>query len=648
MTAEPDISTVLAEIWSELLGLDDVPPDASFLNLGGDSVLAVRMSALVRRKLGVALALSDVRVEITLAELGDLVARRGAGASSGRVLPVEVSRRPDPGAPFPLLPLQQGYFVGQQDGWELSYESAHHYVDIGLTDVDPDEAPEALQDALRRLVQHQPTLRARVLPDGQQRILAADDPEAVPTVEVIDLRAASDEEANATVAAIRSQLSTGGPDPAHGPGVAMRLTLLPGDRARLHNAVSLLIIDGWSSNVFYRDLFALVADWNAMLPPLEVDYGDYVTSVSTLPDTDAWEADRDWWWDRLDEFPLPPALPLVADPREVRPELMGTRQTTVDAETWTAFRRQCTQHGVTPSAAMFTAYAIVLARRAGHRRMLLNSLQLNRLPLHPDVHRIVGAFASTMLIPVELTEGASFADLAADSQRRFSESAAHNLISGVEVSRELGRRRGTHRPVAPIVFQSTLGMDAAMGERVPDTAGPLGRIDMADHHQQLRTPQVALEVRMFELRDEMFLVFSLVDELFDAEAVDAMFRELTGIARTLAAPGSWDAPVALPHAADAPEPTDLRIGRYERQDRSGQAGAPRTDLERAIAEVWEEMLGISDVDRAAEFFALGGDSLLAVRILGKLARENGITVAIRDFLETPTIAGLAALAQPAR
>jgi len=29
--------------------------------------------------------------------------------------------------------------------------------------------------------------------------------------------------------------------------------------------------------------------------------------VSTLPDTDAWEADRDWWFDRLDDFP-PPAL----------------------------------------------------------------------------------------------------------------------------------------------------------------------------------------------------------------------------------------------------------------------------------------------------------------------------------------------------
>ncbi|MEU3271214.1 condensation domain-containing protein [Saccharomonospora sp. NPDC006951] len=647
--SEPTIAETLTDIWSGLLGLEpaEVPSDTGFLNLGGDSVLAVRMSALVRRKLGVALALSDVRVETTLRELTELVERRRAGADGDRALPIDVTRRTDPIAPFPLLPLQQGYFVGQQDGWELSYASAHHYVDIGLSDVDPDEAAEALQDALARLVRHQPTLRARILPDGTQRILPADDPGAVPPLEVLDLQDTPPGEAEEVLAGIRARMSTSGPDPAEGPGVAMCLTLLPGERARLHAAVSLLIIDGWSSNVFYRDLFTLVADWNAMLPPLEIDYGDYVSAVSGLPDTEAWESDRDWWFDRIEAFPQPPALPLRADPREVRPSLMGTRQVTIDAGTWAAVRAQCAAHGVTPSAAMFTAYAIVLARKAGHHRMLLNSLQLNRLPLHPDVHRIVGAFASTMLIPVELSEGADFATLAEDCQRSFSDSAAHNLISGVEVARELGRRRGTHRPVAPIVFQSTLGMDAAMGEQVPVTAGPLGRIDMADHEQQLRTPQVALEVRMFELREEMFLVFSLVEELFEPSMVDDMFGELATLARSLADETAWTEPVTVPAE---PEPAfgtgGARIGDYERRDSADEPGPPIGEIERAVAAVWEEALAVSAIDRTADFFALGGDSLLAVRVLGILAKQHGISAGVREFLDAPTVSGLARAATP--
>jgi mycobactin phenyloxazoline synthetase len=56
------------------------------------------------------------------------------------------------------------------------------------------------------------------------------------------------------------------------------------------------------------------------------------------------------------------------------------------------------------------------------------------------------------------------------------------------VSRELGRRRGTLRPVAPVVFQSSLGMDAAVGMAHPESAGPLGELYFDDFYHQLRTP----------------------------------------------------------------------------------------------------------------------------------------------------------------
>jgi mycobactin phenyloxazoline synthetase len=87
-----------------------------------------------------------------------------------------------------------------------------------------------------------------------------------------------------------------------------------------------------------------------------------------------------------------------------------------------ALRDRCAAHDVTPSTAMFTAFTIVLARWAGHRRMLLTSLQLNRLPVHPDVHRVAGAFSSTMLLPAEPAQSATFAELAAQAQNPASAS----------------------------------------------------------------------------------------------------------------------------------------------------------------------------------------------------------------------------------
>ncbi|WP_433323775.1 phosphopantetheine-binding protein [Spirillospora sp. CA-294931] len=635
------VSSDLARIWGELLDLDPgaIDGDASFLRLGGDSVLTVRMSALVRRRLSVELALSDVTVEITLSALADLVERRSGDGGGARALPVDIEHRADPGAPFALMPLQQGYFVGQHDGWELSYDSAHFYADVGLAGMDHDDAEETLTDALERLALHQPTLRARITPEGLQYVLPPDAPGALPRPRVYDLRDADEAERDATLATVREEMSTRGPDPLTGPGLDVRLSLLPGGRGRLHTAMSLIAMDGWSATVLNRELLALSADWNAVPAPLEVDFGDYVTAIGRLRRTGAWAADRDWWWDRLDDAPPPPALPLRADPRDVAPRLMDTRDRRLDGARWAALRARCAEHGVTPSTAMLTAFSVVLARWAGHRRMLLNTLQLNRLPLHPDIHRTIGAFASTMLVPVELGAGLTFAELASGRQRDFTEHSAHNLISGVEVSRELARRRGTTRPVAPVVFQSTLGMDATIGEQTR-SAGPLGDLDFGDFYHQLRTPQVSLEARFWEIEGEMAYAFSLVGELFAPEEVDAAFDALAELIGALADGPAWDRVVELPGAltpGTAAEPVPVAS--------AVEPGPPRDTLEQRVADLWEEILDVPVLDRATSFFDLGGDSLLAVRALARLAKDTGLAVGVRDFLDAPTLAGLAAAAR---
>ncbi|MBB6349956.1 acyl carrier protein [Nonomuraea muscovyensis] len=634
----------LAAIWAELLGLPpgEIPDDVSFLRLGGDSVLAVRMSALVRKRLAVVLALSDVRVETTLGELADLVGRRTSDEPMAKALPITVTRRSDPHAEFPLLPLQQGYFVGQQDGWELSYESAHYYLDYALTGVDGDEAADALTDAVERLAVHQPTLRARVTSDGRQHVLPVGTPGAVPGVRVYDLREESDERITKALEQVRGEMSRNGPDPTRGPGLDIRLTLLPEGEGRLHLGLSLLLFDGWSSSVLSRDLLTFVADWNAVPAPLEVGFGDYVTSLAELPATEAWRADRDWWWSRMDSLPLPPALPLAADPHDVRPVTMANREHRWSAARWAALRQECTRRGVTPSTAMLTAFGVVLARWSGHRRMLLNSLQLNRLPLHPDVQRIVGAFAATMLLPLEFARSVSFAELAVAAQTVSGEHAAHNLVTGVEVGRELARRRGSWRPVGPVVFQSVLGVDAAMGGRPPEDAGPLGKVVAADYFHQLRTPQVAIEVRCFELGDEMVAVFSLVAELFEPDQVEAAFAEFVALVDGLADGPGWDLVPDLPEEADLGEVAALRLGRLPEVAVRHADGPPADELEQTVAEVFEELLEVPVLDRGADFFGLGGDSLLAVRVVVRLGKECDVSLPVRNFLSDATVAGVAA------
>jgi acyl carrier protein len=80
--------------------------------------------------------------------------------------------------------------------------------------------------------------------------------------------------------------------------------------------------------------------------------------------------------------------------------------------------------------------------------------------------------------------------------------------------------------------------------------------------------------------------------------------------------------------------------------------APRTDGERELLEVWSEALERDDVGVEDNFFDLGGDSVHAVFILGRLRARLGLEMTAEQGLqwlfEHPTIAGMAAALAAAR
>jgi amino acid adenylation domain-containing protein len=71
--------------------------------------------------------------------------------------------------------------------------------------------------------------------------------------------------------------------------------------------------------------------------------------------------------------------------------------------------------------------------------------------------------------------------------------------------------------------------------------------------------------------------------------------------------------------------------------------APRTEAERTLAGIWAEVLEIDRIGVHEDFFALGGDSIMAIRIVGR-ARRAGLALEPRQIFQCPTIASLAAAA----
>jgi amino acid adenylation domain-containing protein len=75
--------------------------------------------------------------------------------------------------------------------------------------------------------------------------------------------------------------------------------------------------------------------------------------------------------------------------------------------------------------------------------------------------------------------------------------------------------------------------------------------------------------------------------------------------------------------------------------------APRTPLERTIAEIWCTVLNLKQVGVEDDFFAMGGHSLLATQVVARIRSAVGIELPLRAIFEVPTVTGLAERIAPA-
>ncbi|KAK3605427.1 hypothetical protein CHS0354_007509 [Potamilus streckersoni] len=83
---------------------------------------------------------------------------------------------------------------------------------------------------------------------------------------------------------------------------------------------------------------------------------------------------------------------------------------------------------------------------------------------------------------------------------------------------------------------------------------------------------------------------------------------------------------------------------FERQsgeEEEAMEGKAGTETEKALAQIWREILQIKDIDIMESFFDLGGHSLMATELTNQIRQKFGVNVAVKDLFTYPTISSLA-------
>ncbi len=74
---------------------------------------------------------------------------------------------------------------------------------------------------------------------------------------------------------------------------------------------------------------------------------------------------------------------------------------------------------------------------------------------------------------------------------------------------------------------------------------------------------------------------------------------------------------------------------------SGEQVAPRTATEAAVAAIWSELLGQPAIGVTDDFFELGGDSIVAIRLAARIRDDLKCPISLRDVFESSSVEQLA-------
>lgn len=139
---------------------------------------------------------------------------------------------------------------------------------------------------------------------------------------------------------------------------------------------------------------------------------------------------------------------------------------------------------------------------------------------------------------------------------------------------------------------------------------------------------------------------SLNSAILPQEGVDSLERILQSrIAQILVSTVGFEYQRSL-LKKDESEDASESVALFERPQLSQAYEAPQTEIEKAIATIWEQVLGIQGIGVYDNFFDLGGDSLIIVQILQKLRQTIKKDLTINDLLNANTITDLARIIEP--
>ncbi|MCZ7476254.1 non-ribosomal peptide synthetase [Micromonospora sp. WMMC273] len=605
---EGETARAVATIWAEVLRTDRVGMHDDFVDLGGDSVKAMQIVGRAR-DIGLIRRPRDLFRRPTLAaflaEDGNSVpSTPSSTAPTDVAFPLADLPEPELAAllsrvgagevedVYPLAPLQAGMvfhrLTASKDLYLLQFGSDLH----GELDI------AQFIRAWQHVVDRHAGLRTLFAWDGLSHPVQVVLRHFPVPVEQHDWRGVPAAELDDRLDRLVASERTRGMDIEEQPPLRLVLVRIGEATHRLLWNSHHVAIDGWSQRIIVREVIQIYrALRTSEVPPAQPaphprEYLNWLHHRDT-------QQDEAYWRETLDRFPgaTPPPLasaqPASGGGRIERPAPDGMLA---------GLQALAKAHRVTLNSILHAAWALLLGRQTGCDDVVFGSTIVGRSADVPGIQGMVTTLMNSVPTRIRL-DAPAFGDWLRQVQGDQLTQHEHGHCSLGQIRRAagLGRESLFH---SLLVFYHFNADEMDYGDESPPS----------DLDLRSDEPPYPLKVTA-ELNGALRLGMEFQRAHYDDETVGRLLDEYTAVLHTFTAT-----------AADTPV----------------EKISPADDAVTTLCGIWTALLRLTDVKPDSDFFALGGDSILAFEAVSQ-ARRAGLDLKVPDLLRHPTPVALAAL-----
>ena len=437
-----DVEEVLASIWADVFGLNQVGIHDSFFELGGYSLLAILITARVRKAFRINLPLRSIFSAPTVAALARVIVEKQRGCATSQ--PAAIRSVPRVG-PMPLSFEQDHLWKIEQADPGRPFYIISTALMLAAIDVD------LLKIALHEVFKRHESLRTRFdVIDGKPAQIISDSIEF--DLHLVDLSHLPEESQHAETLRLALEDAT---RPFDTRGRLFRATLLQNQEFHVALlAMHMLICDGFSMNLLLRELTAtyeaLENGRPAPLTDLTIQYADYTSWQRDYLQNGLLESEIGFWKERLrgaHSLSLPYDLP-----RSAQASYQGESIPLVFSKELTdGLKALARREGASLYMVLMAALHVLLYRLTGETDTIIGAPGGARV--RPEYEDIVGLFGHTLPVRADLSGEPSFRRLLKQIRELVLEAHAHQEVPMGKVVAELFPERSlSHSPLFQVAL----------------------------------------------------------------------------------------------------------------------------------------------------------------------------------------------------